>query len=221
MELQQSSQSQAQQSSFIEWAVGRKEKPNGPHRALLPIVKSSPSGTVAAVIDAILTGDEGIELANTAASVLEEYTHQPLVELFSKTENRCRGSKGVAMSAIQVITGQNMVSWWGVGNVQAVLFHRNPAADPRIERIERNTDLLGTGQCILREYRVHVKPGDLIILASGGLNEEFIEALPIDGKPRLVADELLAKYCKDDTDCAIVVVRYLGSGTGEHRMGSI
>lgn len=219
MELQQSTHQQTQQSSFIEWAVGRKEKPNGPHRALLPVVKSSPSGTVAAVIDAVLTGDEGAELARTAAAIIEEYTHQPLIELFAKAENRCRGSQGVAMSAIQVVTGQNLISWWGVGNVQAVLFHRNPAADPRVERIELNHDLLGTGQCILREYRVQVKPGDLIIVASDGLKENFIEALPIDGKPRLVADELLAKYCKEDTDCAIVVVRYLGSGsTGEHRI---
>ncbi len=212
MELQESTQQQPQQSSFIEWAVGGKEKSQGAHRALLPVVKSSPRGTLAALIDADGIGADALELAKTAASVLEEYTHQPLIELFARCEKICRGTAGVAMSAVIANSGANTVTWYGVGNVQAVLFHRNAAAEPRIEKLEKNTELLGRGQCMLREYCVHVKPGDLIIFASEGLASNFVEALPIDGKPRLVADELLAKYGKENADCAIVVVRYLGTG---------
>jgi len=211
MELQQSTGPPPQPSSFIEWAVARKEKSQGPHKALLPVVKSTPSGTLAVLIEANGLGDEGMELAKYAATVWEDYTYQALTELFNRCEHLCRGTSGVAVSAVLINSRSHSISWCGAGNVQGVLFHRNAAAEPRYHRLITDNALLGSGSCILREMRVPVKPGDLVIFASDGVSPKFVDALPIDGKPRLVADELLANHCKEDTDCALVLVRYLGN----------
>lgn len=208
MELQHSAGHQTHQNSLVEWAVGRKEKSKGPHKALLPVVKPSPSGLAAGLIDAIGPFEPAMEVAKTAASVIEEYTHQSLIDLFARAENRCGGTDGVSMSAFLVTRG--FVNWYGVGCVQGTLFRRNAAAEPRITYLERSPEVLGTGRCTLKEFRLPMKPGDLIILSTVGVADEFVEALPIDGKPRVVADQLLANYCKEDMDCAIIVVRYLG-----------
>lgn len=212
MELQHSIDQPPQHSSFIEWAVARKEKATGPHKVLLPTVSSSPNGTVAALIDTDDCGEAAEQLAQEASGVLAEYTHQTLIELMARLEKHCHGSKGIAISALLVNTGVHNITWYGAGNVTGLLFRRNPAASPRYERLDASPERLGTGQCMLREMRLPIKPGDLIIFASHGVKENFIEALPIDGKPRVVADTLMSQYCDQEHDCAMVVVRYLGTG---------
>jgi negative regulator of sigma-B (phosphoserine phosphatase) len=211
MELQKSMEEQ-QHSSLIEWAQAKQEKPQPPHKTEIPVVKATPSGILVGLIDGVGQGQGAEEAAQLAATTLQEFTHQSLSELFARCERACGGTKGVAISAAIVNPGVNTISWFGAGHVQGVLFKRSPAAEPRLHKLDRFNGLVGTGQIRLREMCVHIKPGDLLIFASEGVSDTFVEALPIDGKPRLVADQLLAKYCQEDTDCSIVVVRYLGHG---------
>jgi hypothetical protein len=211
MEVQQTIDQQSHHSAFIEWAVARKEKPDGPHRVLLPTVTSSPGGTIAALIDTHSTEEAAAELAREAAEVLAEFTNQSLIELLARVEKKCRSPQGLAINALLANTGVNTISWFGAGNVKGILFHRNAAADPRWQRLDNSPENLGTGQCMLREMRVPVKPGDLIIFATEDVSDSYIEALPIDGKPRVVADALMSQYCTEGTDCAMVVVRFLGA----------
>jgi len=213
MELQNSmEQQQQQQSSLIEWAKAKQEKPQPPHKTEIPVVKATPSGILVGLVDGVGQGPASEEAAQLAADTLQEYTHQSLSELFARCERACGGTKGVAMSAAIVNSGFNTISWFGAGHVQGVLFRRSPAAEPRIHKLERFNGLVGTGQIRLRELCLPIKPGDLLIFASEGVLDSFVEALPIDGKPRVVADQLLSKYCQENHDCSIVVVRYLGQG---------
>ncbi len=150
-------------------------------------------------------------VAREAAEVLAEFTNQSLIELLARVEKKCRSPQGLAINALLANTGVNTISWFGAGNVKGILFHRNAAADPRWQRLDNSPENLGTGQCMLREMRVPVKPGDLIIFATEDVSDSYIEALPIDGKPRVVADALMSQYCAEGTDCAMVVVRFLGA----------
>jgi serine/threonine protein phosphatase PrpC len=219
MEVQQSTdQPQHQQSSLIEWAVGRhtkKEqenplKTNELHKTEIPIVKATPSGILVALVDGVGQGQAAADAARRVAGPFEEYTHQTLVDLFARADKSAQGTNGVAVTGAMFNVGFNTISWLGVGHVHGVLYRRSPAADPRFHKLERISGLLGTGSVRLRELCLPIKPGDLLLFATEGMSDDFVEALPIDGKPRVVADTLMAKYCAPDSECAMIVVRYLG-----------
>ncbi|HEY9772367.1 MAG TPA: hypothetical protein V6C81_01005 [Planktothrix sp.] len=214
MEVQTTDQQQQHQSSLVEWAVARQFRTinSAKGETEIPILKATPSGIVCALIDGVGEDATAIEAAKRAAQPFEEYTHQSLTELFARSEKSLKAGTGVALTAAMFNVGFNTISWFGIGNVNGVLFRRSPAADPRYHRIELISGLIGTGQVRLREMCLPIKPGDLLIFATEGVADTFVEALPIDGKPRLVADQLMAKYCAPDTDCAMIVVRYLGHG---------
>jgi negative regulator of sigma-B (phosphoserine phosphatase) len=217
MEVQQSTDPQQhQQSSLVEWAVGRQSKTQSssskgePHKTEVPILKATPSGILCALLDAVGQDASAAEAARRAAEPFEQYTHQSLTELFARSDKALESGNGVAVTAAMFNVGFNTISWFGVGHVKGVLFRRSPAADPRFHRLELVSGLLGTGQVRLREICLPIKPGDLLIFATEGISDSFVEALPIDGKPRVVADQLMAKYCAPDADCCMIVVRYLG-----------
>ena len=210
-------QQQHQPSSLVEWAVGRQSRQqtsgkSESHRAHIPLLKATPSGIICALIDGVGQDAAAERAAQLAAAPFEEYTHQSLTELFARADKAGAASGGVAVTAAMFNVGFNTISWFGVGHVQGTLFRRSPAADPRYHKLELVSGLLGTGQVRLRESCLPIKPGDLLIFATENISQSFVEALPIDGKPRLVADQLMAKYCTPDTDSAMIVVRYLGSG---------
>lgn len=207
--VQQSAQTQ-QQSALVEWAVGRRKNEPGDD-TVVPVVKSTPNGILVGLIDANGRGEKPLRAAQIAASVLESWTHHPLVEMINRLDKECRGTTGVAVNAAIFTNSYNSVNWFGVGNIRGVVFRRSPAANPRHVVLDQVQGLVGTDQFRLRELCQPVKPGDLVIFASDGLDPSFVEALPIDGKPRVVADQLLENYCLAGRDAVIIVVRYLGS----------
>jgi hypothetical protein len=199
-----------QQSSIVEWAVGRKKVSGSREESQLSVVKATPSGILTAIIDGMEHSEKAAGAAKISAGIFDQYTHQSITELFARCDKESRTTGGVSATAAIFNRGKNTVSWFGVGNVQGCVFHRNPQAEPRFIMLDQISGLVGDGQFKLREMCVALKPGDLCILASDGLKPEFVQALPIDGRPRQVADELLARYAREDADSLIIVVRFLG-----------
>ena len=153
-------------------------------------------------------GQNAAAAAQSAASILESYTHQTLIDLFARCDKECRTAGGVSISA--AIFNRGRVSWFGVGNVNGIIYHHDPESTPPYLMLEQFGGLVGDGHFKLREQTIPLKPGDLTILASDGMKPEFVKALPIEGKPRVVADQLLSSYTRDDADSLIIVTRYLG-----------
>ena len=174
------------------------------------MVKSTPSGFLIAVVDALQDGHEGTRAAKLAAEVFESYTHQSLIDLFNRADRACKESGGCSVSAAIFNTSYHTVSWFGVGNIQGYLHHRSPIADPRYHWLKLQQGFVGDNQFTIRETTYPVRMGDVLILASDGIRPEFSSALPIEGKPRIVADALLAQYALPEDDSLILVTRYLG-----------
>ncbi|MGH9549076.1 MAG: SpoIIE family protein phosphatase [Terriglobales bacterium] len=214
MELQSSTSAHEQQHSFVEWGVGKKKNLPGDD-SILPVVRSTPSGLMVAIVDANGRGEKPVTAAKNAAAVLEEWTHQSLTDVLNRVDKAVRGTTGVAINIAMIGLHAHTITWAGVGNVQGLLFHRSPAANPRYANLDLVPGLVGTPSFRSREMSQPVKPGDLLIFASDGLAANFIEALPIDGRPRVVADQLLASYAQESRDTVIIVVRYLGSDGGQ------
>ncbi len=197
-------------ASVVEWAVGRRAKDHDHLSSLTSVVKSTPSGFLIAVIDATQDGPKGNFAAKAAAEIFEGYTHHSLVDLFNRADRCAKETGGCSISATIFNTSYHTATWFGVGNVHGYLHHRNPTADPRYRWLKLQQGFVGDNQFTIRENTHPVHIGDVLILGTTGLKPEFAGALPIEGRPRVVADKLLAEYAREDDDALILVTRYLG-----------
>jgi hypothetical protein len=201
---------QQQQTSVVEWAVGRRTKDAEQLGSLTSVVKSTPSGFLIAVIDATQDGKDGNFAAKAAAEIFEGFTHHSLVDLFNRADRCAKETGGCSISATIFNTSYHTATWFGVGNVQGYLHHRSPTADPRYRWLKLQQGFVGDNQFTIRENTHSIHMGDVLILATTGIRPEFAGALPIEGKPRVVADALLAEYARPEDDALMLVTRYLG-----------
>ncbi len=200
----------AHSSSTVEWAVARRTAPGRTQAPEQYVVKNTPNGFLIAIIDGMAHSPEALTACQLAIEVLNEYTHQNVVTLFERCDRACKRTSGVSITAAIFNTSYNTVSWFGVGNVEAVLWHRNPNSDPRYHALVQQPGLVGHGLLSLKELSLPVRAGDLLILASDGIKPGISEALPIEGKSKVVADALLQSHGRPDDDATILVTRYLG-----------
>jgi negative regulator of sigma-B (phosphoserine phosphatase) len=200
------------QSTAVEWAIGKKHVDGRSSRAEQHLVKSTPTGFLIAIVDAFGSDDRAIQAGLTAISILDDYTHQSVPNLLDKCDRALKSTGGVAITAAIFNTSYNTVSWFGMGNIEALLWHRSMHTSPRYHQLALQTGLAGQGLSSLNEKCMPVHPGDLVILTSDGIFPGVVEALPIEGRPRAVADKLLQDYAKDNEEATLLVTRYLGSG---------
>lgn len=198
------------QASVVEWAIGRRSRDVDQLTSLTPVVKSTPSGFLIAVIDATQDGKPGCSAAKAAAEIFEGYTHHTLVDLFNRADRCSKETGGCSISATIFNTSYHTATWFGVGNVQGYLHHRSPSATPRYQWLKLQQGFVGDNRFQIREITNPVKYGDLLILATSGIRPDFAAELPIEGKPRTVADSLLAGYAREEDDALMLVTRYLG-----------
>jgi phosphoserine phosphatase RsbX len=198
------------QSSTVEWAVRfgtTKERNQAPEQY---VVKATPSGFLIAIVDGMAHSPEALMACQLAVEALNEYTHQNVVTLFERCDRACKRTSGVSITAAIFNTSYNTVSWFGVGNVEALLWHRNPTSDPRYHMLVQQPGLVGHGLLSLKELSLPVRAGDLLILASDGIKPGIVDALPIEGKSKVVADSLIQSHARPNDDATILVTRYLG-----------
>jgi hypothetical protein len=200
------------QSTTVEWAIGKKNVDGRSDGAEQHLVKSTPTGFLIAIVDAIGTHDEALKAAQTAIAILDDYTHQSMPNLFDKCDRALKSTSGVSITAAIFNTSYNTVSWFGVGNIEALLWHRSIHTSPRYHQLALQAGLAGQGLSSLNEKCLSVSPGDLVILTSDGIFPGVVEALPIEGRPRAVADKILQDYAKDNEEATLLVTRYLGAG---------
>jgi negative regulator of sigma-B (phosphoserine phosphatase) len=205
----------SQKVSIVEWAGAERKLPGTSIYTERYVVKSTPSGTLLAVVDGLAHTPEAQRATEAAYEILQNYTHQTLVELISKCDQACKGSTGAVVSAAILNTSYGTMTWYGIGNIEAVLIAANPQTIPRYQTLTQQAGILGEGIHSLREVTLPIKRQDVIVFATEAINIGFAESLRIEGRPRAIADQIIAQYAKVDADAMVLVARYLGTQRGD------
>lgn len=100
------------------------------------------------------------------------------------------------------------LTWLGVGNVEAVLFHRR--REGTSDRALLRAGIIGFRLPPVRAEVLPLKPLDTLILATDGIKPDFDDGLALDADPQHIADGILARYYSGNDDALVVVARYLG-----------
>lgn len=182
------------------------------------LVQATEDGVLIAVIDGLGHGDEAALAANAALSVLREHAGEPLVALLQRCHERLQPTRGAAMVLAMLDVAGATLSWVGVGNVEAVLI-ASTQDPPRAKLCLTNRGgVVGYRLPAVETRAVPISSGDLLILATDGIDECFASAAMPQGSPNRLARRILDCHGKATDDALVLVLRWLGADASLRRV---
>ena len=195
---------------LLEWGVAARPLPGEHESGDHFLVKTFAEGAAIAVVDGLGHGAEAAAAARRAIATVEAATRDPLPTLFRRCHEALLGSRGVVMSVAAISVGHSQLTWAGVGNVDACLLR------PHAEGGKVRTSLVTRGGVLGREVppltpaTLALDPGDLLVFATDGIREGFLEVMSLDDEPQRAASRILATYGKGTDDALVLVAKYRG-----------
>ena len=173
------------------------------------VVKPSPEGVLAAVIDGIGHGNEAALAARVAGDALTSSPHEDTVSLVWRCHEALKLTRGVVMTLVFFAPGGDM-TWVGVGNIEGVIFRCDSAGQISANHIVMRGGVVGHRLPRLEAESVTMLPHDTLVLATDGIRPEFADAFVPGEEPQAAANRILASYRKGTDDALVLVVRCLG-----------
>lgn len=168
------------------------------------------NGVLLALVDGIGHGPEAAVAAEAACAILKTHAAEPLITLTERCHDRLRPMRGVVMSLAAFDLRHNLLTWLGIGNVQGTLRRFGPAADGTEELLLLRAGVVGIQLPALQASVLPVVPGDMLVLATDGVQSGFAPRITSLATPRLAAQGILDHYNKQTDDALVLVARYQG-----------
>lgn len=175
------------------------------------LIADLPEGTLVAVVDGIGHGDEAAEAADRALEVVDRWKSQPLPEVARRCDEALRGTRGVAMALAGFNAEDRTVTWLGIGNVAGRIQRRVPSAQYPHETLLQRPGMIGDQRLPrMQTASVHINRGDVLVLATDGVDPGFVESIDTGDHVEQIAETLLAAHSTQSDDALVFVIRYLG-----------
>ncbi|BCZ22432.1 SpoIIE family protein phosphatase [Mycobacterium senriense] len=163
------------------------------------------------VVDGLGHGPAAAEAALRAVDVVTRAGSERVEVLIQLCHRVLVGTRGVAMTLARVDFAANTITWTGVGNVTADLVAKVPTG---IE-IRSSARLIGgiVGYRIpeIRPAQVvPMRPGDLIVMSTDGIAEDYLDHIDFSATAVAIAEGLLGKDAKETDDAMVLAARHRG-----------
>jgi negative regulator of sigma-B (phosphoserine phosphatase) len=176
----------------------------------LAVVNLLPDGALVAGIDGLGHGSEAAHAARRAAAVVRESPSADLVELVERCHSALRGTRGAAISVAFVSVSDGRMTWLGVGNVEGRVLSGDPAETRPKASLALGRGVPGHELPAVRAATITVQPGDVVLLATDGVDAGFADSLELSGSSQAISDRILSDHWRPSDDALVIVLRYLG-----------
>lgn len=167
-----------------------------------------------AVVDGLGHGDEAAMAAEVALATLRQHADEPLTTLFKQCHERLQTTRGVAAVLAVLDTLESTLVWAGVGNVEAVLVAAKPGARRAKQWLTNRGGVVGYRLPVVEARAVPILVGDLLIIATDGIDEGFVAEELQPDTPENMAHSILEQHGKAADDALVLVLRWLGGTAG-------
>ncbi len=193
-----------------EWSVVTRCRRGETTSGDLAVVSPRRDGTLVAGIDGLGHGSEAARAARRAADVVRESATEDLIRLINRCHDALKGTRGAAISLAFVSAVMSELTWVGVGNVEGRLLSGDPSATRPKGSLALERGVPGHELPSLRTATLAVRPGDVLVLATDGIEAAFADTPDISGSPRAISERIVAAHRKRSDDALVVTLRYLG-----------
>lgn len=197
--------------SPVDWAVADFILPGQTESGDRYLVKPTPDGVLAAVVDGLGHGAEAAEAAKAAVKSIELHAQESTIPLIRDCHRSLAGTRGVVMSVAMFNVREETLTWIGVGNVEGLLVRAHATASPRRESLIMRGGVVGVHLPALAAAIVPVTGGDTLIFATDGVRSDFaVEHFVLGDSPQRLADHILTGWGTRTDDALVLVARYMG-----------
>jgi len=200
------------QSELIDWGVAARALPGQARSGDSHVVQPFDQGVLVAVVDGLGHGDEASDAAQAAIDILTRYPHESPVSLVRRCHEGLWGGRGAAMSVASFDRRAHTMSWLGVGNVDASLIRAGIGGRQVRESLILRGGVVGYRLPTLHASGVQVQRGDVLVMATDGIENPSLDGQWLRGQPGRIADDLLARFARETDDALVLVARYRGEG---------
>ena len=194
----------------VEWGTAARCRVGEVTSGDLAVVNLLPDGALVAGIDGLGHGTEAARAARRAAHVVRGSTGHDLVGLVDRCHHALRDTRGAAISLAFVSPRSSGMTWLGVGNVEGRVLSGDPSAPGPKGSLALGRGVLGHELPVVRPATLDVRSGDVLLLASDGVDAAFADSLDLSGSPQAISERILAAHWKPSDDAVVIAVRYLG-----------
>jgi serine phosphatase RsbU (regulator of sigma subunit) len=167
-------------------------------------------GVLIAAVDGMGHGVEAAAASKIAAATLAAHAEESPIALLLRCHDELKGTRGAVITTAFIDFRDQTLTWLGVGNVEAMLFHGGHHAISKPERALLRNGILGYRLPSIRAEILPVKPLDTLVLVTDGIAPDFGDGLIIGDDLQAAADGILARHYRGADDALIVVARYTG-----------
>lgn len=194
----------------LAWAVAEAPFPHEPESGDKYVVQPSADGILIAAVDGAGHGADAAAAARIAAATLQAHAHESPIALLLRCHDELKGTRGVVMTIAFVHLRDRTLTWSGVGNVEALLFHRTGEQRTQPERAVLRSGVLGYRLPSLRAEVLPLQALDTLVIVTDGIRPGFDEGLVLGDDPQVIASGILSRHHNRTDDALVLVACYLG-----------
>lgn len=192
----------------LTWAVAEAPFPNESESGDRYVVQPSAHGILLAAVDGAGHGAEAAAAAQIAAATVQAHAEESPIALLLRCHEELKGTRGAVMTIAFVDVRDRTVTWSGVGNIEAVLFHRGMRDRP--DRAVLRNGVLGYRLPAMRAEVLPLQVFDTLVLVTDGIRPGFDDGLVLGDDLQVIANGILTRHCHGADDALVLVARYLG-----------
>jgi phosphoserine phosphatase RsbX len=194
----------------VSWAVAEAPFKNERESGDRYLFHRTAAGILIAAIDGTGHGSEAGTAARIAAATLEAHALESPIALLLRCHEVLKGTRGAVMTTAFIHLTDETLTWLGVGNVEAMLFHhgRGPISAP--DRLLLRNGIVGYRLPPIRAEVLPLRPLDTLIIVTDGIDPGFDVGVRVDEDPKAIANDILARHHTGTDDALVLVARYMG-----------
>lgn len=192
----------------LEWAVALRELPEETRAGDRHGMIAFPGGILAAAVDGLGHGPDAADAAERAVGILEKHAGEPVTNLVLRCHTALERTRGAVLALASFNAIAYTFTWVAVGSVHGVLLRGAPHDRSRSYLVP-SPGVVGSRLSTLRPTVVPVERGDVVCLATDGVETAFAESVTPTGTPRRIAESVLAEHARRTDEALILVARCL------------
>jgi hypothetical protein len=196
----------------LELGIAERALPGEPRSGDRAVLVAYDGGALVAAIDGLGHGGDAADAADAAAAVMAANPDAEPVHLIQACHAALARTRGAVMTLAWFDLAGESLSWTGVGNVEGRLVHAGAGPRAPTHGALTRGGVVGYNLPSIRVTGTDLEEGDVMVLATDGIDSGFARAILEGGSAQDIADRILGAHGKPSDDALVVVVRYLPEG---------